>query len=159
MKTAFRVILAFATGAVAMYCLDPAAGRRRRAWARDQGTSARRKIKHYAGARSKRAGHRVKGLLAKTRTRLARAPVDDEILQARIRSKLGHVLEHPGALDVEVSDGHVTLAGSAPVSELDSAMEAVSAMPGVESVDHRPSRRSRAGNAGETAAAGQATQH
>lgn len=151
MNTAMKTLVAFIAGAAAMYCMDPVAGRRRRAMALDQGAAAGRRIKHYAGAKSKRAANRTKGLLAKTRARLENAPVDDATLEARIRSKLGRLIEHPAALDVEVREGRVTLAGRS-LAALDKAIETVSAMPGVESVDYRSSRRvdGRAGMGGHS---------
>lgn len=137
MKTALRLIAGFAAGAAVMYWLDPVAGRRRRALARDQGSAVGRKAKHFAEARSRRAANRMLGVLARARSRLSHPPIDDDTLQARIRARLGHIVEHPGAVEVKVNDGHVELTGSASTSEVDELVDSVAAMQGVEGINYR----------------------
>ena len=81
--------------------------------------------------------HRLNGTVARTRARLSHGPVDDEQLLERIRSRLGHLLEHPRSVEVAVRDGNVVLTGRASVSDIDHLMEAISSMRGVEDVDNR----------------------
>lgn len=137
MNAVVRLAVAFAAGAIAMYYLDPNTGRRRRALMRDQGVAARHDLERYARARSKRAVDRLRGAAAKTRARLAHEPVDDDVLRERIRAKLGHLVEHPGTVTVEVREGMAVLGGRAARGEIDRLVEAVSSMTGVEHVDNR----------------------
>ena len=51
MNTVMRIATAFATGAAAMYFLDPVAGGRRRALVRDKGVAARHGLEDFAEAR------------------------------------------------------------------------------------------------------------
>lgn len=155
MNTVFKLVTAFTAGAVAMYYLDPSTGRRRRAMARDQGMAARHDVEDYARAKSKRAVDRVQGTVAKARAKISSQPIGDEQLHARIRTKLGRLIEHPSAVSVEVHDGHVVLSGNVSAEEIDEVANAVSAMRGVEDVDNRLS----AGGDREESQDGQEARH
>ena len=158
MNTVVRLAVAFAAGAAAMYYFDPVAGRRRRALARDQGVAASHDVEDFARAKSKRAADRMHGAKARASARLADEPVDDLQLHERIRSRLGRIVEHAGAITVQVSDGHVVLSGNASEEEIESLAEAVSSMQGVESVDNRMSIGNDTGNLGTTST-GQDARH
>ncbi|HJW44952.1 MAG TPA: BON domain-containing protein [Lysobacter sp.] len=137
MTTLFRIAAAFAAGAAAMYFMDPVVGRRRRALMRDQGVSAGHDVENFVRAKSRRAVHRLNGTVARTRARLSQGPVDDDQLLERIRSRLGHLLEHPRSVEVAVRDGNVVLTGRASAADIDHLMEAISGMRGVEDVENR----------------------
>jgi osmotically-inducible protein OsmY len=137
MNNLLRLATALAAGAAIMYYFDPATGRRRRAMAREKGVSAGHEVEDFARSRSKRVADRLQGAVARTRARVANAPVDDDRLRERIRSRLGRLVQHPGAVEVQVRDGHVVLGGTAPMDEIDRLVEAVAGMPGVEEVDNR----------------------
>ncbi|WP_407352435.1 BON domain-containing protein [Luteimonas sp. R10] len=155
MNTVFRLVAAFAAGAAAMYYLDPATGRRRRAMVRDQAVSACHDAEHFARAKSKRAADRVHGMLAETRSKFAGQPVDDRKLRERVRAKLGHVIDRSGAVEVEVHDGRVILSGGVPAAEIEDAVRAVAAMRGVEDVENRLSA-STPGSGGRSEGAAEA---
>jgi uncharacterized membrane protein len=55
--------------------------------------------------------NRAEGLLARTRSGLSPHEVPDEVLHDQIRSRLGRVVSHPGAIDVTVRNGRVSLYG------------------------------------------------
>lgn len=137
MNAVVRLAVAFAAGAVAMYYLDPLKGRRRRAMMRERGVVARHDVERFARTKSKQVVDRVQGVVARTRSRLAEEAVDDDLLRERIRGKLGHLVEHPSALTVEVKEGVVSLSGTAAESEIEDLVHAVSAMLGVARVDNR----------------------
>lgn len=137
MNTLFRLAAAFAAGGVAMYFLDPVVGRRRRALMRDKGVAAEHEVEELVRARSRRAVDHMRGAVARTRSRFAHGPIDDEQLLERIRSRLGRLVEHPRALEVAVREGHVVLTGRASAAEIEHLMEVLPAMPGVEEVDNR----------------------
>jgi hyperosmotically inducible protein len=137
MNSVLRLATAFAAGAAIMYYFDPEGGRRRRALARDKGVGAGQDVGEFARTRAKRAADQVQGAVARTRARVMDEPVDDDRLRERIRSKLGRLVEHPGAVNVQVNDGHVVLGGNASRDEIDALEDVVSAIPGVEDVANR----------------------
>lgn len=137
MNTVFRLAAAFTAGAAIMYYLDPEAGRRRRALVRDRGVAAGHDAEDFARAKSKRAADRAQGLVARTRAKLSTEAVGDEQLHGRIRTKLGRLVDHPGEVNVDVHEGHVTLRGTASTAEIEEVTGAVSSMRGVEDLDNR----------------------
>lgn len=137
MKNIARIVAAFAAGAAIMYYLDPQGGRRRRALVRDRGVAAAHDAERFARARSHRAVDHVRGALARARSTLVDAPVDDDRLHGRIRARLGHVVEHPGQVNVDVDHGHVVLRGRASTEEIEELTEVVSSMRGVAGIDNR----------------------
>jgi hyperosmotically inducible periplasmic protein len=139
MNSLMRLAVALATGAAIMYYLDPQTGRRRRALARDKGVGASHEVEDFARKGSRRLANRMRGAMARTRSRarMADTLVDDDQLRDRIRSKLGHLVDAPGMVDVQVHDGWVVLAGNASLHEIDALMDMVTAMPGVREVDNR----------------------
>ncbi|WP_460732555.1 BON domain-containing protein [Lysobacter tyrosinilyticus] len=136
MKGLFRLAAAFAVGAVVMYYLDPVVGRRRRALARDRGMAMGHELQGRVRAQSKRAADRVRGALARSRASRSNVPVDDDILRERIRAKLGHLLEHPSAVEVHVQDGVVTLGGHVGAEEIDDMLDVLADMLGVEGIEN-----------------------
>lgn len=145
MKTVFGLAAAFAAGALAMYYMDPAAGRRRRALVRDRGIAAGHGAEDFARGKSRHARDHVRGMFARTRSRLSRAPVGDDQLQQRIRAKLGRLVERPGEVHVDVHKGQVVLRGTASTEEIDELLDAVEAMRGVQILDNRLSRAGETG--------------
>lgn len=135
LATAFAAT--FAAGAALMYFLDPVAGRRRRALARDRGVSVGHDAEHFARAKSKHAVDRTQGLVARARAGLSQAPVDDGQLHGRIRTRLGRLVAHPGEVNIEVTDGRVVLRGHATDAEIDELTTTLVAMRGVAEVDNR----------------------
>jgi hypothetical protein len=114
-----------------MYLLDPDRGRRRRALVRDTVTRASRVGQRAVAATSRNVAYRATGAAARIRRRLRSDSVDDEVLAGRIRARLGRVVSHPQALDVDVSDGLVTLRGPILESEVNDLLHAVERTPGV----------------------------
>lgn len=137
MNTACRLAAAFTAGAALMYFLDPSTGRRRRALTRDRGLASVHDAGHFARAKSKQALDHAQGLIARTKSSLSSAPVDDGQLHGRIRSKLGRLIDHPGRISIEVSDGNVTLSGSATPEEIGDLTDALSRVHGVQHVENR----------------------
>lgn len=138
MRNLFRMAIALAAGAAAMYYLDPRHGRRRRALVRDQGISAGHRLTHLARANARNASDRLRGVVARARSRLAHSgPVDDALLRERILSRLGHVASRPGAIEVTVREGRVVLSGvAASRGEIDEVVHAVATTRGVGEVDN-----------------------
>jgi osmotically-inducible protein OsmY len=121
-------------GAAVMYLLDPDRGGRRRALVRDQAARASHKLGDGLDATARDLGNRAKGTAAELRSRFRREAVDDTILHERVRSAIGHAVSHPGAIEVSVSDGRVTLQGSVLEQELDKLLRAARQVRGVSEV-------------------------
>ena len=137
MNSVLRLAIALATGAAIMYYLDPQTGRRRRALVRDKGVGATHEVEDFARKGSRRIANRVRGTMARVRSRRAPALIDDDQLLDRIHSKLGHLVDAPGQVEVQVHDGWIVLTGSASPHEIDALVHMVVGMPGVRHVNNR----------------------
>lgn len=135
-----RDVLSFAVGAaagaLAMYYLDAQSGRRRRALVRDQAVAAGHDAAYYARTKGKRAMDHLQGIAATGRLdRVSHSePESDRQLQDRIRSRLGRLVSHPGAVQVDVERGSVWLRGHILTKEQNALLQDVHGMAGVESV-------------------------
>lgn len=135
MKDKLSLVVGIAAGALAMYYLDPQAGRRRRALVRDQLVAAGHDAAYFTGRKAKRAADRVKGYLATHRPGRHDQPESDQQLRDRIRARLGHVMRSPRSVEVRVEQGRVSLRGHILRHELDRVLHEVSRMAGVASVE------------------------
>lgn len=134
MSSATRTLSAAALAAAAMYWFDPASGRRRRARLRDQVQHTTRRIGRGLDAGVHDLAHRVLGVAAEVRGAFNDMPSDDVVVAERIRSAMGRVVSHPGAIDVTVDGGRVELKGAILAQELPRLMHAVWAVHGVQAV-------------------------
>jgi hypothetical protein len=137
MKTIARIAAAFAAGAALMYYFDPQGGRRRRALARDRGVAAGHDAQRLVRSKTRRAADRTRGALARARAALSNAPVSDDQLRDRIRARLGHLVEHPGQLNVDVQNGFVVLRGHAEIDEIEELSTTLPTTPCMVGVDNR----------------------
>jgi len=124
-------------GAAAMYILDPDRGRRRRALLRDKLYSLARRAPRVIEVTARDLSSRAQGVAAKAASRLIEDVVPDEKLVARVRSELGRVVSHPGAIEVTANQGRVRLSGHVLAQEVDHLLSAVSAVPGVRDVENQ----------------------
>jgi gas vesicle protein len=142
--TAYTVagISAAALGAGLIYLLDPTNGRRRRAAA----ANAVSGIVNDTGRAFRSSGryvqdlvNRGRGVAHETRRRFgSREPVSAEQLLQRVRSEMGHVVSHAGAIQVMADgDGVVTLSGRVLASEVDPLLTTVNKVTGVSQVVNR----------------------
>ena len=127
-------------GASLMYLLDPVGGRRSRAVARDKTVHGLKVSGKALRKTSADMGNRTKGLVAKAGSRLRTGGMDDtddQILSARVRSKLGRCLAHPSAVQVEAEDGRIILSGKVSAGEFDTLLSKVQKVKGVHEVESR----------------------
>jgi hypothetical protein len=117
-----------------MYFMDPERGRRRRTLVRDKVAHTTRVSSNALGGAGLDLAHRAAGLLARARGVLRRRPVDDGVLVERVRAKLGRLVSHPHAVDVNAIDGYVRLRGAVLQSEVPRLVRAVARVPGVRDV-------------------------
>jgi uncharacterized membrane protein len=134
MRAITRQFYAAALSALATYFLDPQQGRRRRALLRDQLSHAAAKAERAAGITWRDGQNRLQGLLSNARVHAFETAPDDAVLVERVRSQLGRVVSHPGAIEVRASGGRVTLEGAILEREREPLLRAVQAMAGVEEV-------------------------
>ena len=135
-RRSFGFLLGVGIGAAAMYLLDPHDGARRRALVGDKVTRYSRLARENLSGRIEDARHRSGGMMAELRSQFRLGSPTDETLVARVRSKLGHVVSHPAAIEVSAQDGRVTLRGPILMSEVDHALMAVRLIPGVTELDN-----------------------
>lgn len=114
-----------------MYLLDPDRGRRRRALLRDKGTWAARKTGDCIKVTARDLRNRTQGI---THLHFSSEPVDDRKIAERVRSKLGRVVSHPSAIEVNAQDGAVTLSGPILVDEIPELLACVNDVRGVKQV-------------------------
>jgi hypothetical protein len=129
-------LIGAAIGAGLIYLLDPQNGRRRRALLQNKLVHAGNVTRHALDTTSRDLANRSRGIVASTRARLRPDDVADPIILERVRAKLGRVSSHPRAIDVFVTDGHVTLRGAVLASEAWAVASAASAVRGVRSVSN-----------------------
>lgn len=124
-------------GAGAAYYLDPVRGHSRRVMLRDRTISAFRRQRELADKGARDLEHRAQGVVARTRQALRSDHPSDEKLVQRVRSSMGRVITHPGAIDVLCRDGRVILTGPVFANELQPLIRCVERVPGVREVENR----------------------
>lgn len=136
MKHALNVAAAFAAGAIAMYYVDSMLGHRRRAQARDRTSGAAHDAADIGQAKGKRLIDRARGLVATGRLDRpdSAGPPTDTQLRERVRSRIGHWVSHPRAIDVDVDEGVVRVSGRVLASELDGLLSRLTGVAGVRKV-------------------------
>ncbi|HEV7797174.1 MAG TPA: SRPBCC family protein [Pyrinomonadaceae bacterium] len=137
MNRELRLLSGAGLGAALMYFLDPERGRRRRALLRDKLISAKRKAPRALEVTARDLRNRAQGLVAEAAAKVTCDQPPDEKLVARVRSELGKVVSHPGAIEVSADRGRVQLTGHVLADELDDLLAAVSAVPGVREIDNQ----------------------
>lgn len=105
------LFVGIAYGAGMMYLLDPDRGNARRALIRDRMIHLRNEARWWFSRQMRDLVHRGQGAVAEARSRVVEKPVSDDVLQERVRAQIGHVVSHPGMLEVKCRNGHVTLHG------------------------------------------------
>lgn len=130
------LFVAAALGATSAFMFDPQQGRRRRALVRDKVVRGLNDGRRFADAAHKDLRWRAQGVAARARS-LRGAPVSDDVLCARVQSKIGRYSSHPGAIEVAALDGRVVLAGDILQREIDRVVDAARSVSGVQHVDNQ----------------------
>jgi len=95
-------------------------------------------VKHIDDAIAKTScdlSNRARGVVAEAGSVVSGQRVPDDILVARVESKIGRVVSHPGAIDVRAKDGRVTLRGPVLASEVNNLIGGVRSVRGVTDVE------------------------
>ncbi|HEX2093266.1 MAG TPA: SRPBCC family protein [Longimicrobiaceae bacterium] len=146
MATGNRLLTGVALGAGLMYLLDPDKGTRRRSLLRDQLVHLGHTAGDAAGVAVRDLGNRTRGVAAETRGRVLDGSPDDTVLEARVRSALGRLVSHPGAVHVVARDGQVTLTGPVLADEVETLLAGVRGVRGVKGVENRLQVHEEAGD-------------
>ncbi len=123
-------------GATLMYILDPDRGRRRRALMRDKLARATHKVPGAISATARDISNRVQGLTADAASAFSSEDVSDDVLVARVRSKLGRIVSHPSSIEVAANQGRVVLSGPILAHEVNDLLACMRGVPGVKEVDN-----------------------
>ncbi len=102
---------------------------------RDRSVHALHRAQSLADKGRRDLTYRARGLVAGARAIFLRERVPDDLLVLRVRSAMGHAISHPHAIDVEASDGRVTLRGPVLCGDVRSLLARVAQVPGVASID------------------------
>lgn len=130
------MLMAAITGAAVMFLLDPATGRRRRALARDRLVRGLNRTRRFGLAAARDISNRASGVRhVATRRRLD--VISDDALRDRVKTAMGRVISHPGAVHVMVRGGVVRLDGAILSHELKALFEAITSVEGVREIDNR----------------------
>lgn len=123
-------------GAGLMYLFDPDCGACRRARLKDKAAHTINKTGAAAGSVSRDLTNRVRGLAAQAGSVFKSSAADDDILAARVRSRMGRAISHPGAVEVMAQNGVVILGGDALTHEVAALLACARSTPGVRGVDN-----------------------
>ncbi|MCZ7573899.1 MAG: SRPBCC family protein [Ardenticatenaceae bacterium] len=124
-------------GAGIMYLLDPEKGERRRALLRDKMVGLMHETSDAVAVTARDLDNRRHGLLAEAMDLFESEEVSDEVLQARIRERLGFLVSRPSSIGVTVNQGRVTLSGPILAHEVDRLIATVRKMHGVTGVENQ----------------------
>jgi uncharacterized membrane protein len=146
MRRVSSVLVAAGAAALATYFLDAQQGRRRRAVLRDKVYGRLSHLGEASRVVAVDVRNRAIGTLGTVRQRVIAHDVPDEILAERVRAALGRVVSHPGSIEVQASQGTVTLRGQILEREAGRALRAVRAVPGVHGVRDELEHHEQAGD-------------
>ncbi|GIV98064.1 MAG: hypothetical protein KatS3mg057_2721 [Herpetosiphonaceae bacterium] len=133
-------------GGALMYLFDPDRGARRRGLLRDKMVGLMHESEDAFQKTSEDLKNRTRGMVAEMQSRLTGKEIPDRVLVARVRSAMGRVVSHPGAIEVSAENGRVTLRGHILSDEVDQLLSTVQRIGGVVSVDNQLQAHKQAGD-------------
>lgn len=131
-------------GASLMYLFDPDHGKRRRALVRNKAEHLSKIAVDAAGKTQRDVRNHFLGVISEMESLFRTEKVTDDVLEARVRSKLGRVVSHPHAIEVKVVEGLVILTGPVLADELHPLLDTVIVMSGVKNIENRLETHERA---------------
>jgi hyperosmotically inducible periplasmic protein len=131
-----NTVAAFAAGALAMFCLESLVMRRRHVRVMEKMGSASRKAARAGEHAARHIADQVKGVVVTGNLDRvsSREPENDAQLRERVLARLGHLVSHPGAIEVSVSEGIVRVSGQVLAQEVDGLLTQLTRLPGVHKV-------------------------
>jgi uncharacterized membrane protein len=134
-----------AVGMAAMYFLDPQRGARRRGRAANRFAGTTTRAPRAMRAAGQDMANRAYGVMAETLNLFRSDDASDQVIEARVRARMGHAIPHSGGVHVNVRDGHVTLEGVVLASEEAALLACVNKVRGVQGVENRLQAHETAG--------------
>jgi hypothetical protein len=135
-----------ALGVGAMYFLDPADGARRRTVFHDKFLSAFGRMATSLERQGRNIWNRTNGLMHEARSSISSEQVDDNTLSERIRSSIGRYVDNVGAINVQCTQGRVTLRGPVMASQLNRLLKRIRGVRGVSGIDNQLDVRTQPGS-------------
>ena len=136
MNKVVKLVGVVGLGGGLMYLFDPDRGRRRRAFLRNKAEHFGRIATDAAGKTRRDVRNHLLGVVAELESPFKAGEVADDVLEARVRSKLGRVVSHPHAIAVKAVDGVVSLSGPILTSEEHPLLDCVIEIRGVKNIDN-----------------------
>src|SRR5438552_937447 len=136
-SSALGLLAGVGAGAAAMYFLDPDRGSRRRAIVADKVKSSLQQLPRAARVTKQDIANRAYGFWAEAQHRFSSEQAPDDVVEARVRSKMGRIVSHPHAIKVACSGGNVTLTGPIFTSEVPRLVKCIGSVAGVRSVENK----------------------
>jgi uncharacterized membrane protein len=103
---------------------------------RDKLARATHKVPGAISATARDISNRVQGLTADAASAFSSEDVSDDVLVARVRSKLGRIVSHPSSIEVAANQGRVVLSGPILAHEVNDLLACMRGVPGVKEVDN-----------------------
>ncbi|HLN97535.1 MAG TPA: SRPBCC family protein [Pyrinomonadaceae bacterium] len=137
MNKGLSLMSAAGVGAGLMYLFDPDRGKRRRGLVQNKVTHLAR-VASDAGGKTKRdiRNHLIGAFAEVESLFIEDQPPSDAVLEARVRSRLGRIVSHPGAVGVKAVDGLVILTGQILAAEAHPLLDSVIAIRGVKNIEN-----------------------
>lgn len=131
-----KIGIGLSVGAGLMYLLDPDKGGSRRALLVDQAKGLNR-VGNAINETTHNITTRTKEVLTKATSKLSltKKSVPDDLLEKRVRAKMGHVVSHTSAIEVVAHNGEITLYGPILKEEVARLISTVNAVKGVTCVE------------------------
>lgn len=105
--------------------------------AADAAKSTANSVGQAVSGAAKDAANKVRSAAGEVKQQVENATTSDATLTTRVRMAVAGAVRAPGAIQIEVKNGEVTLTGTIPASEVQALVEKVQALPGVSKVDNR----------------------
>ncbi len=137
MKNPVAIISALGLGAGLMYFFDPNRGKRRRALVRDQAVHLSKTANRELNRTVADVRNRANGVLVETEKLFKSETVTDQQLEGRVRTQLGRLSNHPHAIKTSVENGKVTLSGLILTDEVESVLNGIASVWGVQEIENK----------------------
>ena len=136
MNRTTSLITGIGVGAGAMYLLDPDRGKRRRAEIRNKTKHLNKLAIDAAGKTQRDVRNHLLGAMSQVGSLFREEKVSDDVLEARVRSKLGRIVSHPHAIEVKAVEGLVILSGFILAEEVHPLLHRVFGVAGVKNIQN-----------------------
>lgn len=135
-----------AIGAGLMYFMDPEQGGRRKAQIRNQVIHLQHQGDDAIDTAVRDLRNRARGLMAEGMALVDQQNIPASVMEERIRSRLGFLTRHPGAIQVTVQNNRAILSGDILADEVESLVMGISRIRGLKGVENNLNVHQDAGN-------------